>query len=349
MVKSSRKAGNRFIAVGGQWNPLTIAWDPYDEVAEPFPGHLYYARILQELDRLLPDLGITFIVTPNLFELPEYGDHVVVLLREDEWCRTPQYATRVRAVFKTYGTALPWVRPRKTLPTFLETLAALQNLRILIKKTRFEIRSLLNRRFRRGAVYDIPLGYFKQLDLTYKPMAERSLDVSFQGSLRNERASKRSLRYWLRTPKTLSRELLFECLTRIRARHPQFAIEFELTKNFWDVGASEAERFSRTMMETRVCVVPRGTSLETYRYFEALRYGCIVVAETLPHRRYYDGAPVLRVSNWSELESAIIPILSNPREHDLLSRRGVAWWQERASEAAVAAFVASRITPRSSD
>ena len=344
-MTQSAEAANHFIAIS-RWNPVPIAWDPYNEAHEPFPGHLYYARILQELDRLLPDLGITFIVTPDLSELPEYGDHVVVLVREDEWCRTPAYATRVRAVFKTYGTALPWVSPRKALPTVLETLAVLHNVRIRLKKMPFALRSLLRRRLRKGAVYDIPLGYFKQLDLPYISMAERTLDVSFQGSLRNEKPSKTSLRYWLRTPKALSRELLFEYLTRIRSRHPNFAIEFELTKNFWDVGASEAERFSRTMMETRVCVVPRGTSLETYRYFEALRYGCIVVAEALPHRRYYDGSPIVRVSDWSELESALLSILGDCAEHDRWSRRSIAWWEMHASEAAVAAYIASRIVSR---
>ena len=48
-------------------------------------------------------------------------------------------------------------------------------------------------------------------------------------------------------------------------------------------------------MDARVCLAPRGASVETFRVLEGLRAGCVVVGERLPGHWFYDGAPVIQL------------------------------------------------------
>src|ERR1039458_796886 len=64
----------------------------------------YFIGLAVELDRALPNRGLTFLTTWELDALDEQFADAVVILIGDEMYRTPAYAPTVRVIFKTGGT-----------------------------------------------------------------------------------------------------------------------------------------------------------------------------------------------------------------------------------------------------
>ena len=48
-------------------------------------------------------------------------------------------------------------------------------------------------------------------------------------------------------------------------------------------------------MNSRLALVPRGATTETHRFFQALKFGCIVVTDSVPPIWFYEGAPMVRL------------------------------------------------------
>lgn len=105
----------------------------------------------------------------------------------------------------------------------------------------------------------------------------------------------------------------------------------------------DAETYSRHMMNAKICLVPRGTSPETFRFFEALRYGCIPIAERLPDRWFYDEAPAVFIDDWNELGNVIRQLLSNEDLLEEKHRAALDWWKTRCSETVLGTFMAERL------
>ena len=84
------------------------------------------------------------------------------------------------------------------------------------------------------------------------------------------------------------------------------------------------------MMDAQVALVPRGTAAESYRLFEAWRYGSIVICEPLPPRPFLQGAPVITVDSWQELEGALLSLLADPGRQHELHEASLRWWRMSA-------------------
>ncbi len=147
-------------------------------------------------------------------------------------------------------------------------------------------------------IYDIPLGYARQLDLPIKDIEKREYDVSFAGSIQHGNYSRWSLKYWFDNPKSLSRKIMISKIKILKVKYPELKIELALTSSFGSSkDALDKNSYSENMMNTKICLVPRGTSFETFRFFEAMRYGCIVVVEALPLRWFYEGSPAIQIND----------------------------------------------------
>jgi hypothetical protein len=345
MVVGSAK--NRYVVVH-PWSGDEVTWNPLDPRDLPTPDCAYIGGIIRVMERDPNIDGLTFYLTNNVDLLPSYGDDVVAIVLGDEWCRIPRYARAVRCVFKTYGTSLTANWAALAHPTPYELAALAQDIRTLAGRLPYlaaaaaaYLRATVRRSRRRARIYDIPLGYYRQVPLPFVPIDERLHDVYFAGSVAN-RSSRLALLQRL-TPKSLSREQMLHHVGKIAVRHPQLAVSTSIISGFAQTTEDAAVHYSRTMMETKICLVPRGTSLETYRFFEGLRAGCIVIAERLPPRRYYQGAPALRIRGWSELDRLVPALLADGDRCARLSRASLDWWDKHCSEDAVGAFVAARI------
>jgi hypothetical protein len=333
-------------------NQEAIPWNIYD--ANP-PIDLglatYVSKILQAMEKSLRINDLVFYVTwDEIDELPSYGQNVVAVVLGDEWYRIPKYAHKVGAVFKCIGTH-PILGCNPLLkPSHLNLLTLIQFLRILLVRmpgvTNYQFhrfKSWLLNTGKIAPIYEIPLGYNNSQDLPIKDIQKRLYDTYFSGSVVHRSYPIWSLKYWLGTPKTLARQLMMLSLKKIKEKYPDWKVELSITDGYHGRSSEVASSYSETMMNTKICVVPRGTSFETTRFFEAMKYGCIVVTEALPSRWYLDGSPAIQINDWRELEGLMEKLIDNQELMQEIHQESLKWWQSKCSETVVGDYMAREL------
>ena len=338
-------SGHRyFICLGG--DTPAIPWHLEEEAQLVRFDCVYFGRVFRAMERHLDTAArLTVYLTWDLRELPSYGDDVVAVVLGDEDSRIPEYSDRVRAVFKCYGTR-PFMGSNPLRDrTWLSVLVLLQGVRRHVRHLPDDARAVRRRLGGRRIppVVHIPLGYYNQLDLPMTPFRERATSVFFAGSIERRVRSRLSPRHWIRMPKPVAREQMLDGLAAFRQRHPSEPVRVRLTPTFSAAKREDAELYSRELMDSRICLVPRGAAAETFRFFEALRYGCVVVCERQPATPFYAGSPAVVIDRWSELPDVLERLLDDPAGLVARHERSLEWWRERCSEAAVGALLAARI------
>jgi len=306
---------------------------------------VYFGAVLAEMDRRVARDGRTVYLTQDLEELPTYGDDVVALVVGDELARVPSYADRVGAIFKNQA-----VRPLMTAdalrdPSWVNFWWWIAYLRMWRHHAPGAAR-WLRRRHAPGAlplpapVCLLPIGILNQPEMPVIAMAERQRDLFFAGSVSHRAAGMRDRV----APKVLARKAMIASAEQLERAHPELVVTLATTGSFGESLAGDPDSYSRQLMDAKIALVPRGAAADTFRFWQALRYGCIVVTDVLPrHRWFYDDAPVVRLGRWTELEEAVVPLLADERRLTALHRRSLAWWSTRGAPAAVGAYVAARL------
>ena len=313
---------------------------PLTEIVELCPYTLdfnlpYFHSIIESFIALDPAHGsFHFLFTRRVNQLPDYKPaklkKLIVFLLGDEWCRVPSYAKQVLAVFKCYGSS-PKLSLRRSAG-HLNSLILLQHLRVICKNPTRAIAYKKN-------VFPFPLGYFRQSDLPVREILTRTCDVSFVGSVQNAPSQGlfSKIKSLLRSPKTLSRLSMVSQVSQWQ-NPKSHNIDVRLTSQFPHAEkSSELSDYSEKMMNSKICLSPRGTSLETFRYFEALRYGCVLISEPVPHHWFYQGSPAIYLKDWGQLPALIEALLSDSDRLVELHQEALRWWQNKCSPAAVSA------------
>jgi hypothetical protein len=350
-VGSNKLLGNEYYILR-KYEKNPIPWNIYEkEQPEGISNAAYLARSFREMEKNLRISGFTFyIVFDRLDELPTYGQNVVVVVAADEWYRIPKYIHRVGAIFKCIGTnpilgCNPFSRP-----SLLSLLTLIQFLRLLLVR----IPGVVNYQFHKlkdlllgtnsvAPILDIPLGYVNSKDLSIKKIQERLYDTYFSGSVTHVEYPIWSFKRWLGTPKMLSRSQMVANIEELKQQRPDLKLEIDLTNNFHSRTIEQEKTYSEIMMDTKICLVPRGTSFETTRLFEAMRYGSVIITEALPSRWYLDGAPIIQVKNWRQLQAILQTLLDNPDLVEELHQETLHWWEMKCSEAVIGRYFATQL------
>lgn len=329
-----------------------IPWNIYDQNPSiEFGLTGYFSKVFQAIEQNPSIRDLVFYVTwDEINELPYYGQNVVVFVIGDEWYRTPKYAHKVKAVFKCIGTR-PILGCNPLLnPSLLNWLTLIQFLRILLVSipglVNYHWHKLINWLFVKdkiAPIYDIPLGYNNSKDLPIKNIRERLYDTYFSGSINHVPYPIWSLKRWLGTPKSLARKLMISSIKTFKKKNPYFNIELSITGGFRNRSSEDERSYCEIMMDTKICLVPRGTSFETTRLFEAMKYGCVVVTEALPSRWYLDGAPVIQIKDWQDWEGVLGHLLENKQLMQEMHQKSLDWWHDKCSEAVVGEYIAAKL------
>jgi hypothetical protein len=186
----------------------------------------------------------------------------------------------------------------------------------------------------------MPLGYARQTDLPGKPFESRRYPVGFLGSIENREYSTFSPKRLVATPKSIARARMADSLRRMAAAAPD-AVFYGTTASFTESTMTDAgDRYTEIMADTKIALAPRGSSVETYRFFEAMRQGCVVICDRLPPHWFYVGSPAIEIDDWGDLDAVVSTLLADPERLKDLHRRSLAWWDEKLSERAVAQVIA---------
>jgi Exostosin family len=330
-----------------------IPWNPPDPHPLDWVNYSYFGKVFEEMEKSLKMDDLVFYLTwDNVDELPSYGPNVVSIIIGDEWCRKPMYCHKVLAIFKCYGTRPILGCNPFFHPSYLNLLTLVQFLKNCLHRLPGEINYLLHKlKYLWGfskkiaPIYDLPLGYDRQSSLPTKDIENRQYDIFFAGSVVHGIHPTWSLKAWINNPKTLSRKIMISNIDKIKRNYQDLKIELSITSSFGSSSkdALDEKGYSEKMMNSKICLVPRGTSFETFRFFEAMRYGCIVVAEVLPSRWFYNGSPAIQINNWSELEIILPRLLENSSLMTEIYQASLDWWKTKCSEAVVGNYMTEKL------
>jgi hypothetical protein len=321
-----------FIWLNADVHPVEIV--PKDYLPQlPVTDYRYFVRILQYLDELLPDAGLTFVLTWHVDDFHEVMEDAVILMRGDEQYQIPWYHNRVRAMFKVLGLRPNPVRETLRLPPSIAW-------RCLVRDARNSLTSL-RRMLKYGPtgkisipMYELPLGYFALIDCDPPPIEERPVDVFFAGGLVGSGWSLRS--------QDEARQQMSAAMAAAQKALPQYKIVSVWRGPRYDQGL-DAAAYTQALANAKIALAPRGCVDETFRLIEGAKLGCAVISEPLPARWYFQNCPAVILNNWCELTGILQSMLNDPAKIKELSRRGRQWWDSTVSEAAMARFIAERI------
>lgn len=334
---------NRYFFLRRGQEPLEV--DIFDETANFGPDVCltYWLRVFRCFDRISHlDAQTVYIVwnTDPVHELPSYGKDVIVLLLMDEFCFLPPYLGRIQFAFKTHGFSLYHEGMlREKTPAALIKLVRDESL-WLWNFASFAVRN-------RGSLFStrrmvVPLGYGRQPEVPIKPFAERNYTISFVGSIDQRSYHPLSVRALIKTPKSIARSRMARSLRKIADGIPG-QVHFAATTSFLDSITSDGLDYARVIADSKICLAPRGSSVETFRLFEAMRQGCVVICDRQPRHWFYRNCPIVEIGDWANLDAVLKPLLADHKHLMDLHRRSLNWWQTVASESAVAKAMATRL------
>lgn len=174
----------------------------------------------------------------------------------------------------------------------------------------------------------IPLGCNGDLpEPTWIPFEERQLDVFFSGQAIPQRG-----------PFILA---AMELLAAMQTRS-HFQGQITLSSQFR--GGLSPELYSQSLMNSKIALLPVGFSPITFRFFEAMRSGCLLVTHRLPPFWYLDGLPLLHMPlDWHDLSDKIMALLMDS-EYQLELHQRTRWhYQNKLSPQAVAQYMFNQL------
>lgn len=111
----------------------------------------------------------------------------------------------------------------------------------------------------------------------------------------------------------------------------------------WNNGIG-GEKYSDIMSNTKIALVPCGSaSLDTFRFFEAAKCGCVIISDIQNHYEFMKGSPHLEVDNWSYITELIQSLLSGTVHINDLSNATYKFWKKRLSPEAASAFILRKV------
>jgi hypothetical protein len=128
-------------------------------------------------------------------------------------------------------------------------------------------------------------------------------------------------------------------LARAQEARPAVRFSVRTVPSHWSALRAMGEYLDE-LGQSRIVLCPRGSSLDTHRFFEALRFGCVPIYEVLPRRAYYRGSPAVRCRDWSQLPAILDELLGDPAGLQERHTAALEWYERYAAPPAVGRLIA---------
>lgn len=97
--------------------------------------------------------------------------------------------------------------------------------------------------------------------------------------------------------------------------------------------------YGRWLTESNIAFCPRGVSYETFRIYEALRAGAVVIANRQVPSWFTQAWPVIEIDDWQQVKEITDRLWSDAAAMQKISDAGRAWWDETGCPNAVAHYL----------
>lgn len=204
----------------------------------------------------------------------------------------------------------------------------------------------------RGRIFSFPLGYVKTTrHLEVKDILQRKIRVFFSGNLHPNRIPfYRALsgsKIWERIAmlylKNLKRRILRVPDIIKRNFSYKFPASYLVFTNGYKKGLS-GEEYSKKLYDSQIALCPKGTFVtETFRLFEAMRAGCVIISKKFPDTYLYRNSPIIQVNNWQEGIEKVKMLLQNPNLLSQYHKATLDWWENVCNETSTAKYVNNKL------
>jgi len=322
-------------------------WDPRNSSLDLPLDCPYFGKVLTELEEHLPEVDLHCYLTWDWRSLPEYGNHVITILVGEERGLIPRYSRHIRMVARVMS-HYPFLGIRRWWPPNRMILMLVPK---YFRNWVYHFWSWLQYSFPPSSwpdslngkplIVHLPWGCASLCDVPMKQINQRTQNYFFSGRI--ARGANFGYRKILSSPKIVSRKSLVAAVERLEEKHKSHpsndSIVVHRDKNPEEL--KDGDHYAQHLMDSKVCLAPRGSVADTWRFFEGLKSGCIVITNPLPDQWYYRGAPVIQIDDWNELEKVIIPLLGDNAKMEAIHVKALKYWDEICGEKAVGRYLAS--------
>jgi len=177
-----------------------------------------------------------------------------------------------------------------------------------------------------GNVHAFPLGYNKKhIPTENLPIINRPVDVFFSGHM----ASKKR------------RDYMKGLIDFFSVLNPKDRPNLDINiSGGFNMGLS-GEQYSRRMHRAKIVICPAGNvSMETFRHYESMRSGSVVVSPKLPETKIYKDSYICQVDDWhNDAGNVIMDLLKDLDMLQLIQDKQNADFINRYSPQAVAKYI----------
>ena len=181
--------------------------------------------------------------------------------------------------------------------------------------------------------YPIPLGYNGSLEeKEVVPIAERKYDIFFSGNI-----YKRRLPFWVGLQ-------LFSFRNKISMKS---TVKHLLQFNRSFTGGMSPSVYSEVLMNSKIALVPEGyISNISFRFFEAAKYGTVVITKKLYDYWFLRSFPGVELDGWLNVGKHIRKFLDQPELLEDYQSKVVEYYNQFCREDVVANFIIKQITEK---
>ncbi len=203
-------------------------------------------------------------------------------------------------------------------------------------------------------IFSFPLGYMRDLkQLPMVPICDRKLNIFFSGSFNTNRYALHRSLYKMNSilgllPVISQRiDQKIDKIVREDFKLIDFSNKFpnsyiRFTNGF--MKGLDVTTYAQMLYDSKIVICPSGyNSSETFRHFEAMRAGCIIISAPLPKTRLYRGSPIIELETWKDLQKTLKELLNSPAHLAELQQKTLDWWNNVCSEKATALYIKEQI------
>ena len=181
---------------------------------------------------------------------------------------------------------------------------------------------------------------------TIIPIKERLFNTTFVGCLNRNRVQIISELLnvnskWIALGMLFNKKLTLKVINQI--------LKYKYNNDYYQFNdgfnnGMNGEDYNFILKNTKIALVPKGwVNTETFRLYEAMKWGCVVISEELPTRTYYKDIPIIQVKNWKEGLRIANKLITDTPKLERMSKANKEYYKRNLSIEATAELIIKTI------